>query len=340
MNSPKLASGLSAVVCAMGAWAAAAPAWSQNVWLAGIDPAARAGAHRGPADYMELFRPDAPWKSAASKVRVFQISTQMTLRGSDTQLRAIIEAIKARHIKLAVAMGLISGPGRPGECGWGVEGYILPGSPGKAAQRIEALGGEIDYIAMDEPVWFGHAVSGLRAGRQGCRLSLAEMADQVGHQVEMMRKYFPNLRVGDIEPVNASAFATSQDPRFIQDVAAFSDLLERRGVKLAFLHADVAWKWNWEPRLAAMARQAGARHIRLGVICDGDADVGSDAAWVRQALQRCQEVAANSPTAPVDFIAQSWEPLPTRMLPETNPGALTFEALHLESMARADHDQN
>jgi hypothetical protein len=310
---------------------------SAATWLGGVDPASGAAAHKGPTDYMALFEPDAPWHRAASKVQVFQISTQMTLRGSDEQLRAIIDGLKSRHIKLAVAMGLISGPGRPGECGWGVEGYILPGSPANAAKRIKSLGGEIDYIAMDEPVWFGHAVAGVGGGRQGCRFPLQELANQVGHQVEVMRKYFAHLQVGDIEPVNASAFATSQDPRFVQDVLAFADLVEKStGQKLAFLHADVAWKWAWQPQFADMAREARRRAIPFGVICDGDADAGGNAAWVRQALQRCEAIAADPRMRPEDFIAQSWESLPTRMLPENDPGTLTFEALSLEKKGRGD----
>jgi len=62
------------------------------------------------------------------------------------------------------------------------------------------------------------------------------------------------------------------------------------------------------------------------VICDGDEDVGGDEAWVRQALQRCQAVTAGPRTPPDDLIVQTWETLPTRMLPETDPGSLTYEA--------------
>jgi hypothetical protein len=308
-----------------------------TIWLGGVDPASGGAAHKGPADYMALFEPNAPWNDAASQLRVFQISTQMTLRGTDAQLLAIIKGLKARHIKLAVAMGLISGPGKPGECGWGMEGYILTGSPEKAAKRIKDLGGEIDYIAMDEPVWFGHAIAAASGGREGCRFPLVDMADQVSRQFETMRKYFPNLRLGDIEPVNASAFATSQDPRFVQDVMTFADLIEKKtGQKLAFLHADVAWKWAWQPQFLDMARQARDRAIHFGVICDGDAGASDDAGWVRQALERCQAIAADPRARPEEFIAQSWEPLPTRMLPESDPGTLTFEALQLEYLGRGD----
>jgi hypothetical protein len=75
-----------------------------------------------------------------------------------------------------------------------------------------------------------------------------------------------------------------------------------------------------------MARQAQARGIRFGVICDGDANASDDAAWVRQAVGRCWDVISDRATFLDDLIVQSWEPLPTKMLPETDPGSLTFEA--------------
>ena len=306
---------------------------SMKFWLAGVDPAVQARKHIGePADYMDLFQPKAPWTSAASNLDVFLIGTEMALRGSDDQLRAVIEGLKARHIKLAISMGLIGGE-RPDGCGKGVEGYSAPKGPEAAARRIQALGGEIDYIAMDEPVWFGHAAGDMSGGRRGCRYTLGELTDKIAPQLEMLRGYFPNVGIGEIEPISSSPHARSQDPHFLEDVRAFGDLLQTKAnMKLAFLHADVAWKWEWRPGLEDMARQSHARGIRFGVICDGDVDAGGDAAWVQQALQRCREVASNPKTFPDNVIVQTWEPLPTKMLPETDPGALTYELGRLESM--------
>jgi hypothetical protein len=41
-------------------------------------------------------------------------------------------------------------------CGMGVEGYGNPNTIENTARHIKSLGGTIDYIAMDVPVWFGH----------------------------------------------------------------------------------------------------------------------------------------------------------------------------------------
>jgi hypothetical protein len=211
-------------------------------------------------------------------------------------------------------------------CGMGVEGYALENGVEAVCKRIRKFGGALDYVAMDEPVWFGHVAS----GGTRCRDAIADLAEQAAPKLMLLRQYFPNVQIGEIEPVNTSRNAMSLDSRFIDDVMAFDNLLEQKsGVKLAFMHADVAWTSNWSPVLEMMANRAHARRMRFGLICDGDANVGGDEAWVQQAIQRCRTVAANPRTRPDDLIVQSWEPLPTRMLPETNPGSLTFEAKQL-----------
>jgi hypothetical protein len=306
--------------------AIAASSSKPQIWLAADDPVVQAQKHKNePVDYMDLFKPESPWGSPGTRLEAFKISTQMALRGSDEQLRTVIEGLKARHVKLAIEMGLISGPGS-GQCGMHVEGYSSPGGPETAARRIKALGGEIDYAAMDEPVWWGHVAGELSGGRRGCGYSIDDLSSKLAPQIEMLHRYFPNIRIGDIEPINTSPHATGMDPRYIDNLTAFMDLLQKiTGMKPAFLHADVAWKWEWRSEMEEMARQAHARGIRFGVICDGDPDAGGNEAWVRQALQRCQQVLADPSISPDDLIVQSWEPLPTKMLPETDPGALTYE---------------
>ena len=297
------------------------------IWLCGEDPVVQRDKHKNqPADYMDLFGSTEAWPVAASRVKVFKISTQMALRGSDEQLKSIIDGLKREGIGMAIEMGVLVGSSR---CGLGVEGYALEMGVENAAKRIRNLGGTLDYVAMDEPVWFGHVAS----GGTKCRDAIADLAEQAAPKLVLLRRYFPNVQIGEIEPVNGSQYALSLDSRFIDDVMEFEGLAEKKsGVKLAFLHADVAWTTNWRPELEMMANRAHARGMRFGLICDGDANAGGDEAWVQQAIQRCRDVAANPRTRPDDLIVQSWEPLPTRMLPETNPGSLTFEAKQLSML--------
>jgi hypothetical protein len=297
---------------------------SPQIWLCGEDPAVQQAKHRDqPADYMDLFGSTAGWPVAAARLKVFKLSTQMVLRGNDEQLKTIIDGLKRDGIGLAVELGVLVGSSR---CGFGVEGYASATGVESVCRRIKKFGGTLDYVAMDEPVWFGHVAK----GGTRCRDSIADLAEQAAPKLMLLRQYFPNVQIGDIEPVSTSPSAMSMDNRFVDDLMEFISLVEQKsGVKLAFLHADVAWTTNYQPVLAMMANRAHARGMRFGLICDGDVNAGGDEAWVRQAIQRRRTVAANPRTMPDDLIVQSWEPLPTRMLPETNPGALTFEVKQL-----------
>jgi hypothetical protein len=263
-----------------------ARAASTEVWLGGEDPVVQKQKHKSdPADYMDVFKPNAPWSTAASKISAFNISAQFVLRGNDEQLRIVIDDLKRRRIGLAVELGLLVGAGR---CGKGVEGYGSPAAVEAVAKRIKSHGGQIDYVAMDEPVWFGHIFKSGSGGRTGCQDTVADLVEQIAPKVAILRRYFPNIQIGDVEPIN------SRNPQSIDDVTKFADLLNRKtGMKLAFVHADVVWNTNWQPMLEQLANRLRTRGIRFGVICDGDASVGGDKAWVNQALQRCRAIAAD-----------------------------------------------
>jgi hypothetical protein len=324
----RLASSLFAAFFASAATPAdAAPT---AIWLGGEDPVVQQDKHKGePADYMDLFTPTAPWTTVASKLTAFKISMQFVLRGTDQQLRTVIDDLKRRHIGIAIELGVLQGSGQPGSCGYHVEGYASPASVEAVAKHIKNAGGQIEFVAMDEPVWYGHIFQSGGGGRIGCRDAIPALADQVALKIAVLRRHFPNIQVGDVEPINAT------NPQSIADIIAFSDALtEKAGRKLAFVHADVAWQTNWRPMLTQLASQLHRRNIPFGVICDGDANAGGNEAWVSQALRRCKDVAANPKTTPDALIAQSWEPLPSKMLPETDPGSLTYEARQFITISR------
>jgi hypothetical protein len=320
-------------ILALGVAALATPALAADVWLSGQDPEAQKNKHLDqPADYMDLFKPDAPWSQAASRLAVFKVGTRFVLHADDAELRTVLDDLKRRHIAFAVELGVLESGG-PGTCGYGVEGYANPTGVESVAKRIKALGGRIDYVAMDEPVWFGHIVDKVaKGGGTGCRYGLPELAEMAARKIAVLKRYFPDIRIGDIEPITARAVG---GPQSIDDIVAFEDLLRRKtGVAPAFVHADVAWTFQgWQPLLETLAVRLRASGVRVGIICDGDANAGGDAAWVRQALQRCQTVAADPKIRPDDLVVQSWEPLPTRMLPETDPGSLTYAARQAEALS-------
>jgi hypothetical protein len=77
------------------------------------------------------------------------------------------------------------------------EAYGNPGELELVLQKIRSNGGELRYVHMDEPFFFGHR------DPSGCRLSAIQLAQHVAASVASMRRIFPELQVGDSEPVNA-----------------------------------------------------------------------------------------------------------------------------------------
>jgi hypothetical protein len=104
---------------------------THDYWLARVDPVVQADRKvADPADYMDLFRPDMPWSSAA-QLKGFKISTQMVFRGTDEQLKAIIDGLKARHIGMSIELGLLVWSDTPPSCGEGSEGIGHAAGPGR-----------------------------------------------------------------------------------------------------------------------------------------------------------------------------------------------------------------
>jgi type IV secretory pathway VirB2 component (pilin) len=103
---------------------------AQQVWFAPNDDLAR-GPNRDRYlnhDFPRLFDPSPAWSATTD---VFKISPMMgSTVGPEDELRRINAFLTGRRIALAVDTGAVTtdNPGPvPGECGFGVEGFIGPG---------------------------------------------------------------------------------------------------------------------------------------------------------------------------------------------------------------------
>jgi len=70
--------------------------------------------------------------------------------------------------------------------------------------------------------------------------------------------------------------------------------------------------------------------IPVGMIVGGSPEDGTDDAWTQEALQRVQMLADNPALRPDQIIVQSWQPLPTHYLPESEPGTTMWLLLQAE----------
>jgi len=298
---------------------------SKQIWLGGVDPVAQSDRHTtNPPDYMDLFKPDAPWSTGAAATNVFKVGTAFMLRGTDDQLRTMIEGLKSRHIALAVEFGVLTGSDT---CGKGIEGFGSPAAADALCKRIQKLGGQLDYIAMDEPVTWGHEKEGTIAKKwttekilgRCCQYPLPELVARASVKIATLQRYFPNVKIGLIDAVNG------RYPHLGADIVTFIDLLQKAtGLKLAFMHMDVSWDSDWRPQMELLVQRLRDRHIRIGVVFDGDVEASSDKQWIEQALGHYKDITRNPATAVDDLVFQTWTPRPAKMLPETDPTAWTY----------------
>jgi hypothetical protein len=265
------------------------------------------------SDYVDLFRDDAPWATAASHTAVFKTSTQWILNGPPEALAQMFEALKRRGILLAMEALILTSDGQG--CGKGIEGYTAPFTMRRAAERIKALGGTLDLIAFDEPLWFGHTYGGANA----CRSPLVEIARNVTANIRQVRDIFPGVRVGDIEPI---AFGRPLD--WVDTILRWTDdFKEALGEPLDFFHVDLDWTVDSKDELARLASEFKSRGIRLGIIYNGDLDDRDDVIWTRKAELRFEFVESRLKIRPDDAIFQTWMLHPAKMLSENQPTSLT-----------------
>jgi hypothetical protein len=289
-----------------------------EVWLAGLDPVTRA-VHKdgGLSDFLDLFSSHAPWEKAAAKVTVLKVSAQFLIRSADDDLAKVFAGLKARNIALGVELGMLSGDGT---CGRNVEGYSAPGTPAMLANRVRHLGGDLAYVAMDEQLWFGKYGRSPRA----CHTPIPAIAREIADSALQLRRIFPNIKIGDIEPIGA----TGSIPWMAELKEWMQAYRLATGFNLAFLHVDVNWNSDWQLPVKTIAAEAAANGIPFGVIINSDHPETTDIAWTMHAEERLAAVRSLLGSTPSQIIFQSWTVNPTHFLPEDQAGTLTNLVVH------------
>ena len=303
-----------------------AAAQAEQVWFGGMDPVTTADRERvgedpkgtyAANDFMNLFRPNAPWTRAASAIQVFQVSTQFLHRSTDEQLSAVINDLRRRHIALAVtAEIMVDDPSHP--CGAGVPGHTSNAVWRTVVGRVARLGGKIDYVEFDGPVAFGHYNINKQA--TACNYTVEELVRNIAPQIELIKTAFPDAKFGSGEPVNGATIGKMDD-----NMQFAKEFFRQTGSRLSFLDADIIWFeptfWSqlveWRRRLHEAGMVYGA-YINGSACCDK-----SDIQWTRHAIERYGIVTNDPAIKPDNYIIYSWMQHPTRFLPETQPGTLT-----------------
>ena len=264
----------------------------------------------GSTDFLDLFAADAAWSTAAGRLHVFKLYGEwVAYHASNEELRTAIEGIRRLGLALAVEAGPLD---PPAECGQGIEGFAGTDEGRFIARRIMNAGGRIDLIALDEPLFF----ASIYDGPQACRWEPARVAAEVGEYIEVMRGLFPQVLVGDTEPL-AGASTPAAYTRWLETFRQVN------GYDLAFLHMDIDWgRPSWPTQVRAIEDFGRTFGVPVGIIYTGNPQDATDEAWLSIAGERVLRYEGEAGGRPEHVLFQSWHDRPDRALPETE--AYTF----------------
>ncbi len=309
------------------------PVPSDMVWF---------GPNFGSRDYAELFTKPEQWRSARGKVNVFKFDQQSVLEQpcvicGDNILHTFVNVDAFRKVNdWGVATALTVGALKE----WGCTGTAEFRAASVAIQNIQANGGVVTFLDMDEP-FMGGRYAPNPASNKTCGYSTEQSADVTALFIRQVKAAYPNIRVGDTEPY----------PLFsVDELEQWTRALEARGVTPAYFHLDVEPVWARERKLDVagdlrkLSQFFKERGIPFGVIFISEwPDAGSDRAyfdstmkWIRfvnAAIGKPQHVIFNSWQAePEDRTNKllHWVPI---NLPENDPAIYSHSRLLLEGLA-------
>lgn len=278
-------------------------------WFAPL-PRDVAGLDRGAVDYLSLFDLTSDWAQAARHLQVFKFYGGWVAREvSSAQLNQAIIAIRQRGLALAVEVGPLN---PTNTCGLFVEGFA--GIEGiDTLRKIKAAEGDLNFIALDEPYFYGHFYDGDKA----CHWTAEKIARDVDDFIRQARTIFPEATIGYIEPMT--------DPA---DPIAYETWLETfkavNGYDLAFLHMDIDWADPSWPRKMLSVEAYGQEHgIPIGIIYTGNPQDQTNQTWLAIAGIRVKRYEMDNGGTTDHVIFQSWNDKPDHVLPESDPASYT-----------------
>jgi hypothetical protein len=288
----------------------ACPSYAQSIWFSPRSGGAYA------EDFYRLFDSNAPWQKTASHVDAFELSIQLETGASDEQLKKVIDGLRDRHIALALDMLPLTGRGEkvaPNGCGFHVEGYAAAPQSLNVATHFKTLGAEVSYFDMDEPLFYGQFFNGTNA----CHSPIPDLIADIAEKVKQVRSQFPEVQIGETEPVTAILKAGG-----LGVLEQWLDAYQTAtGKPLSFLRLDMDWNASWQSQVAAVAALLKRKGVALQVIYNGADRDGSDQEWTAHALANAQAV--ESTVKPDGVVIQSWATFPKHSLPESDPNTMT-----------------
>jgi hypothetical protein len=244
----------------------------------------------GATDYASLFTANAPWPRVAGRTQVFVFYPDSVMyQTSAAELRRMIDALKARQIRIAIEWYALT----PKDgCGVGVNGFGRPPAYLLSyIRRARSLGGTVSYVSLTEP--FSGGV--LDDGPNACHWSTQRVALELAAVVKAVRAEFPAIEISLIEGYNR--------PAWIDYAKEWTTAYEAAvGERLPFFHLDVDYQVpGWTDGAAQIQAYVRSHGTRFGLFYTSWPPAETDKAWfagatANAARSRSRELAR--PTTP------------------------------------------
>jgi parallel beta-helix repeat protein len=204
------------------------PVIMNNAPLPGVPDQVWFAPNMGSRDYTDLFTHPAQWLTARAQIDVFKFYTQNLIDapcdicGSNTLNAFVTVQAFQKLTNWGIAIAVEAGAVKE----WGCTGEREAEVVEEIIGNVQANGGTVTYLAMDEPYIGGELV----INGHGCGYTMSQSADATTYFINRVRSADPAIVLGDIEPY--PYFSIAQLQQWIM-------ALESRGVQLDFFHLDV-----------------------------------------------------------------------------------------------------
>lgn len=304
------------ILCASAGFSLAQPAKARpEIWLG--PPSADHGRCFG-----ELFEKPGAWKATRSRMDVlFYADHNLKRDFTDDDLRKWFGQLTEWKLKFAMEVGAIKPWGQTGEKCFEVEKPTWQG--------LQKLGANLYAIAMDEP---------LLCCRQHIHQSDAYAVQETANYIALVRKHFPQMKIGDIETYPSIPLA---DHLWWLD-ALQKQLAAMRVRGLDFYRLDVNWanfivqdrgSWGEVRQIELACRQRKLPFSLIYWASDLPAaerkGIADESTWYLSLMHQGTAYALVD-GRPDQIVIQSWlQAGNPRCLPETEPWTFTRSARDL-----------
>ena len=278
--------------------------------------------------YRQMIEQPEQWEKLRSHVGALLFTAGWLCKQypNDDELKAAMQKLREMNMPIELEVGALKE--------WGKTGEATYKAQTRDWDRILQSGGNVISFAMDEP--FICSREHMKMSREN-NFDMEFAAEETAVFVELVRKNYPDIMVGDIE-----GFPYISADEMIQWIDLVQSKLKARGVRgLDFFRADTNWPnfvvanteetWRGLKKIENHCRSIG---LPFSVIYWA-ADYGNprfegyydDRTWYVGIMRMAYDYNIWNEGRPDQLVIESWVGGPLKTLPESDPFTFTGSAL-------------